>query len=80
MALKIYDTVKPVGTFPVAEASDIKVDESTRLDTLLAVLTAATKEQFLTQAEYDAIVASGTLEPNVKYYILEDSEEGAADG
>ena len=30
------------------------------------------KEVFLTQAEYDAMVDAGTIDPNTKYYIYED--------
>lgn len=30
------------------------------------------KEVFLTQAEYDAMVDAGTIDPNTKYYIYEE--------
>lgn len=31
MALKVYDTIKPNGTFPVAEAADIAMPDGSRL-------------------------------------------------
>ena len=41
MPLKIYDTIKPDGGFPIAEAVDIKMPDGTRLDEFLEDITPA---------------------------------------
>lgn len=65
MAVEVIDTIKPKngGDFPIVEAEDVAY-EGKRLPEFLPVC--------LTQDEYDALVAAGTVNENTWYLIKED--------
>ena len=77
MALKLYDKVKPSGSFPLIDAVDVELPDGKRLDAGLAEAGKLLDENsgervrmwFGTQAEYDALE---THEPDVYYNIYED--------
>jgi hypothetical protein len=56
MPLKIYDTIKPDGTFPIAEAADIEMPDGTRLSEFSA-------------GAYPEVEGTSSLLPD-KYYVF----------
>lgn len=63
MALTIYDTIIPDGDYPAVNAENVQMPDGSRLSTAMPV--------FLTQDEYDALVAAGTVNENTPYMIIE---------
>lgn len=70
MPITIIDTIKPKngGKFPIVEAQDVSCGDA-RLSELLPVC--------LTQAEYDALAAAGTLNPKTPYFIKKKDGDGS---
>lgn len=64
MPLKIYDTIKPDGTFPIAEAGDVSMPDGTRLDEFLEDITLA----------YPVETSGTQLQPETYYSFGEVNE------
>ena len=67
MALNIMQKIKPIGNFPVADAVDIEMPDGKRLSEYTPFIA-------VTQDEYDALVAAGTVDESKYYVIVEDSQ------
>lgn len=65
MALRIYDTVKPQGSYPAVEAEDVEMPDGTRLSKSIPV--------YLTRSQHNAMVEAGEIVEGTLYMILEDS-------
>ena len=64
MPLIIYDTFAPDGDYPAVKAEDVEY-QGKRLPSLLPVC--------VTQEEYDAMVADGTINDDTLYFIKEET-------
>lgn len=71
MSIKLIDTVKPKGDFPIAEASDILMPDGKRLSNALPVP--------LTQEEYDALMESDNID-NTTIYVIYNPNKGIEKG
>lgn len=63
MAIQLIDKIKPKnnGSFPMVDAEDVELPDGRRLTSVLPV--------FVTEEEYNAMEAAGTVDPNISYYV-----------
>lgn len=64
MAIGITGKFKPKGNFPLMDAADIEMPDGTRLPDYVDSLFIP-----ISQADYDALVAAGTVDES-KYYMI----------
>ena len=62
MALNIMQKIKPVGAFPAVDAEDVLMPDGNRLSNYTPFIP-------VTQYEYEALVAAGTVDDS-KYYVI----------
>lgn len=67
--IPLIDKIKPKnnGTFPLVDAEDVLMPDGTRLSGYTPFIP-------VTQDEYDALVATGTVDESKYYVIVGDSE------
>lgn len=68
MSVELIDKIKPKnnGNFPMVDAEDVLMPDGKRLSEIPGVLV-------VTQAEYDALVAAGTVNNATLYFIKEET-------
>lgn len=74
MAIPLIDKIKPKngGTFPMVDAEDVLMPDGSRLSNIDSYIGGMFVS--LSQDEYDALVAAGTVEEGKYYMIVGDSE------
>lgn len=74
MAIELISKIKPKngGTFPMVDAEDVLMPDGSRLSNIDSYIGGMFVS--LTQSEYDALVAAGTVDANKYYLIVGDDE------